>query len=76
MAAPVPGVSPTFPLMTPPPVVVIVAPARIVKCATDLKLTGAGPAASNVRGVAIKTAARTRPMRICFVPLVLSVRGS
>ena len=76
MAAPVIGLAPTSPLMMPPPVVVIAAPARIVKWAADPKLTGAGPAATNVPGGAIKTTASTRPMSICFVPFTLNVRES
>ena len=52
MAAPVIGLAPTSPLMTPPPVVVTAAPARIVKCAAEPKLTGAGPAAMSEEGMA------------------------
>jgi hypothetical protein len=76
MAAPVIGLAPTSPLMMPPPVVVIAAPARIVKWAVDLKLTGAGPAAVNVPGAAIKAIARTKPMKVGFVPFILSARES
>src|ERR1035438_2805373 len=76
MAAPVIGLAPTSPLMMPPPVVVTAAPARIVNWAADPKLTGAGPAATNVLGGAIKATASTRPMSICLVPFTLSVGGA
>jgi hypothetical protein len=46
----------------PPPVVVIAAPARIAKWAADPKLTGAGPAATNIPGGAIKATASTKPI--------------
>jgi hypothetical protein len=61
--------------MMPPPVVVVVEAARIVKWAADLKSTGAGPPASNLSGATIKATARIRPIKICFVPLILRVRG-
>src|ERR1039457_1077655 len=76
MAAPVIGLAPTSPLMMPPPVVVTAAPARIVNWAADPKLTGAGPAATNVPGGASKATASTRPMSIRLVPSILSVRGA
>jgi hypothetical protein len=76
MADPVIGLAPTSPLMMPPPVVVMAAPARIVKWAADPKLTGAGPAATNVPGGAIKATASTRPMSICFVPFTLNAHES
>src|ERR1035437_4904945 len=76
MADPVIGLAPTSPLTMPPPVVVTAAPARTVKWAADPKLTGAGPAATNVLGAAMRATANTRPMSICFVPFTLSVRGS
>ena len=39
------GLAPMSPLMMPPPVVVMAAPARIVKCAAEPRSTGSGPAA-------------------------------
>src|SRR5665213_1676666 len=74
MAAPVIGLAPISPSMMPPPVVLMAAPARIVKWAVIPKLTGAGPAAINVWCGAAKAAARTRFIRICFVPFILSAR--
>jgi hypothetical protein len=55
-------------------VVVVVDVARIVKWAADLKLTGAGPAASNVRDAAINATAKIRPISIGFVWFILSAR--
>ena len=57
MADPAMGYAPTSPLIKPPPVVVIAAPAKIVKWAASPRKTELGPAAVSVVSAAIKAMA-------------------
>ena len=60
------GYSPTSPLTWPPPVLEIALEARISNVSHDLRLIGAGLAAS-AGWVSITLTVVTRPTRICFV---------
>jgi hypothetical protein len=63
------GLAPTSPLTVPPPVVVMAAPARMVKCAHEPKLTAGGPAACKAgRLIIVRASAASSG---CFLGVVL-----
>src|SRR3954470_24743754 len=63
IADPAIGLAPTFPLIPPPPVLVIPAPERIANGAVERRSTGAGPAAKTSLPIAraSKRGVRYRP---------------
>ena len=67
MADPAMGYAPTSPLIKPPPVVVIAAPAKIVKWAASPRKTGLGPAAVSIVSAAIKAMAMISPANIFVI---------